>query len=90
VVQATHVVAEAGILYGRMLEMAIWTNMSIYAMTFLMARQKEFERDEALRTAMHVFQRQGFGATTDDLRHAIGIGRQSFYDTFKRQRGDLS
>jgi TetR/AcrR family transcriptional repressor of nem operon len=31
-----------------------------------------------------VFQRQGFGATTtDDLRHAIGIGRQSFYDAFK-------
>ena len=49
-----------------------------------MARQKEFERDEALRTAIHVFQRQGFGATTtDDLRLAIGIGRQSFYDTFK-------
>ena len=49
-----------------------------------MARQKEFGRDAALRTAIHVFQRQGFGATTtDDLRHAIGIGRQSFYDTFK-------
>jgi TetR/AcrR family transcriptional regulator, transcriptional repressor for nem operon len=53
-------------------------------MIYFMARPKEFERDEALRTAMQVFQRQGFGATTtDDLRHAIGIGRQSFYDTFK-------
>lgn len=48
-----------------------------------MARKKGFERSEALRTAVLVFQRQGFGATTtDDLRHAMGIGRQSFYDTF--------
>src|SRR5258708_4807839 len=62
----------------------IWTNLSIFTMIFFMARQKEFDRDEALRTAIHVFQRQGFGATTtDDLRHAIGIGRQSLYDTFK-------
>jgi AcrR family transcriptional regulator len=53
-------------------------------MIYFMARPKEFERGKALRTAMHVFRRQGFGATTtDDLRHAIGIGRQSFYDTFK-------
>lgn len=49
-----------------------------------MARPKTFERDAALESAKMVFWRQGYGATTtDDLRLAMGIGRQSFYDTFK-------
>jgi TetR/AcrR family transcriptional repressor of nem operon len=52
-----------------------------------MARQKEFDRDDALRSAMQVFREQGFGSTTtNELRHAMGIGRQSFYDTFKGKK----
>ena len=53
----------------------------------VMARQKEFDRDDALRSAMQVFSEQGFGSTTtNELRHAMGIGRQSFYDTFKGKK----
>jgi len=52
-----------------------------------MARPKEFERESALASAKKVFWRQGYnGTTTDDLRLAMGIGRQSFYDTFKSKR----
>jgi len=52
-----------------------------------MARHKEFNRDKALDSALATFRKNGFGATTtDDLRLAMGIGRQSFYDTFKRKR----
>lgn len=48
-----------------------------------MARPKEFEREAAVIKAMAVFRRQGYAATTtEDLRLAMGIGRQSFYDTF--------
>jgi len=53
-----------------------------------MARQKEFDRDKAVESALATFRKNGFGATTtDDLRLAMGIGRQSFYDTFKGKRG---
>lgn len=52
-----------------------------------MPRPKEFDRDDALRTGMGVFWRQGYSATTtDDLRLAMRIGRQSFYDTFGDKR----
>jgi AcrR family transcriptional regulator len=52
-----------------------------------MARQKEFDRDKALELALVTFRKIGFGAaTTDDLRLAMGIGRQSFYDTFKGKK----
>ena len=52
-----------------------------------MARHKEFDRDTALESALATFRKNGFGATTtDDLRLAMGIGRQSFYDTFKGKR----
>jgi TetR/AcrR family transcriptional repressor of nem operon len=48
-----------------------------------MPRTKEFDRDSAVKTAIAVFRANGYqGTTTDDLRHAIGIGRQSLYDTF--------
>ncbi|WP_375450008.1 TetR/AcrR family transcriptional regulator [uncultured Devosia sp.] len=52
-----------------------------------MARTKEFNREEALLIGMDVFWRKGFSATTtDDLRLEMGIGRQSFYDTFGDKR----
>lgn len=52
-----------------------------------MGRPKQFDRDEALRAGMRVFWQQGFAATTtDDLAKAMGIGRQSFYDTFGDKR----
>jgi len=52
-----------------------------------MARQKKFGRDKAVESALATFRKNGFGATTtDDLRLAMGIGRQSFYDTFKGKR----
>ncbi|MDB5058625.1 MAG: Transcriptional regulatory protein [Chloroflexi bacterium] len=48
-----------------------------------MARIKEFDREEAVQQAMAVFWGQGYDATsTDDLLRAMGIGRQSMYDTF--------
>jgi len=52
-----------------------------------MARPKEFDRDEALDVALRVFRAKGFeGTTTDDLRLAMKIGRQSMYDTFGDKR----
>lgn len=48
-----------------------------------MVRPKEFEREHALEEAMRVFWTYGFEATSmSDLQRAIGIGRQSLYDTF--------
>jgi TetR/AcrR family transcriptional regulator, transcriptional repressor for nem operon len=52
-----------------------------------MARPKEFDREEALRRAIPVFWEKGFGGTsTNDLVAAMGIGRQSLYDTFGDKR----
>jgi TetR/AcrR family transcriptional regulator, transcriptional repressor for nem operon len=46
-------------------------------------RPKEFNREEALLRAIEVFAQGGYGGTsTEALRAAMGIGRQSFYDTF--------
>ncbi len=48
-----------------------------------MARPKEFEREDALRRAIGVFSDHGFeGASTEALLGAMGISRQSMYDTF--------
>jgi TetR/AcrR family transcriptional regulator, transcriptional repressor for nem operon len=48
-----------------------------------MARPKEFEREMALRGAIGLFSEHGFeGTSTDALVKAMGINRQSMYDTF--------
>jgi AcrR family transcriptional regulator len=48
-----------------------------------MARPKEFERETALQEAIEVFSHHGYeGTSTDALLQAMGINRQSMYDTF--------
>lgn len=48
-----------------------------------MARPKAFDRDVALKAAIGVFREHGFdGTSADMLVGAMGIGRQSLYDTF--------
>ena len=48
-----------------------------------MARQKEFDRDEALHKAMEVFWSRGYeAASVGELVRHMGINRQSLYDTF--------
>jgi len=52
-----------------------------------MSRPKEFDRAEALTAAKAVFWKKGYAATTtDDLRQAMSIGRQSLYDSFGGKR----
>ncbi|MDB5991083.1 MAG: regulatory protein TetR [Herbaspirillum sp.] len=48
-----------------------------------MGRSKEFDRREALLRAIEVFSEHGYeGTSTETLLRAMGIGRQSLYDTF--------
>ena len=52
-----------------------------------MARPKEFERGTALQRAVEVFSQHGYeGTSTEALLHAMGINRQSMYDTFGIKR----
>lgn len=52
-----------------------------------MARTKEFERDEVLDRAIDAFADHGFaGTSTDAVLQAMGISRQSMYDTFGDKR----
>jgi len=48
-----------------------------------MARPKEFVEEQALQKALVTFQAKGFdGTSIQDLVEAMGINRQSLYDTF--------
>jgi AcrR family transcriptional regulator len=48
-----------------------------------MARSKEFDVDSAVAAAVSVFREHGFeGTSAQMLVDAMGIGRQSLYDTF--------
>lgn len=52
-----------------------------------MARNKAFDEHEVLEQAIKVFADRGFsGASTDTLLKAMGISRQSLYDTFGDKR----
>ena len=48
-----------------------------------MARSKEFDVDEVLLKAMHLFWDQGYENTSmQDLVKGMGIHKRSLYDTF--------
>ncbi|MCV7218026.1 TetR/AcrR family transcriptional regulator [Mycobacterium crocinum] len=48
-----------------------------------MARPPKFDRDEALRSAMHLFWERGFeGASVNDLTEVMGISAPSLYAAF--------
>ena len=48
-----------------------------------MARTKEFDRDATLQQAIEVFSQHGYeGTSTPVLLEAMGISRQSLYDTY--------
>jgi TetR/AcrR family transcriptional repressor of nem operon len=52
-----------------------------------MARTKEFDPEKAVQKAVEVFWRLGYNLTSlDDLMKAMGIARQSLYDTFGDKR----
>lgn len=52
-----------------------------------MARPKEFDRDDVLDRAIAAFSEKGYaGTSTDALLKAMGISRQSLYDTFGDKR----
>lgn len=48
-----------------------------------MARPREFDEEQALRSAMEVFWEKGFGVTSlTDLTEAMGLSRSSLYAAF--------
>jgi TetR/AcrR family transcriptional regulator, transcriptional repressor for nem operon len=65
----------------------IWINRSRIVIFNEVARPKEFDRDTALQSAIGVFCEHGFeGTSTEALLRAMGISRQSMYDTFGDKR----
>ncbi|RPK59001.1 HTH-type transcriptional repressor ComR [Streptomyces sp. ADI95-17] len=56
-------------------------------MVFDVARTKEFDPDAALQSALELFWRRGYEATSvTDLVEHLGIGRASIYATFGSKR----
>ena len=56
-------------------------------MGMTLGRPKEFDRKEALESAMEVFWAKGFeGTSVCDLLDGMGINRGSMYDTFGDKR----
>ena len=52
-----------------------------------MARTKEFDEDQALLAAMHVFWELGYdGASLPDILAGTGLSRSSLYETFGDKR----
>jgi TetR/AcrR family transcriptional repressor of nem operon len=52
-----------------------------------MARTLEFDKDQALDRAMHIFWRRGYdGTSVDYLERRLGINRGSLYNTFGGKR----
>lgn len=52
-----------------------------------MARTREFDEDQVLDRAMHVFWRRGYRATSlSDLLEAMKLSKSSFYETFGTKR----
>lgn len=52
-----------------------------------MARSKEFDPEKALLQSVELFWTRGYGGTSlDELMQAMGIARQSLYDTFGDKR----
>ena len=49
----------------------------------IMARTKDFDENEVLTKAMHLFWSKGYNATSmEDLVSGLGISRSSLYDTY--------
>jgi TetR/AcrR family transcriptional regulator, transcriptional repressor for nem operon len=63
------------------------TDRSIIGHADVVPRPREFERDVVLDRAMHVFWQHGYASTsTESLLAAMGIQRQSLYNTFGDKR----
>jgi AcrR family transcriptional regulator len=59
-----------------------------YSYLGIMARPKEFDVDSAVAAAAAIFREHGFeGTSAQMLVNAMGIGRQSLYDTFEDKWG---
>lgn len=53
-----------------------------------MSRPLEFDRDQAVQKAVHLFWQKGYQATSlADLLEAMGLSRSSFYAAFGDKRG---
>ena len=52
-----------------------------------MSKAERFNKDHSIQGAMNVFWKKGYKRTSlSDLTHVMGIGKGSFYNTFKSKR----